>query len=400
MKPNADGSEAARLPTRTQPPMQVRMQTRMQTPMQTPMQAPMRSQMNANAPPRTRRQWLRTSLGVGVALVGGGAGAGVGTGAPSASTPSGPLVWRERALLGFGTTLWLRAAHRDPDTVDRGLDAAVAAIRHVEAQMSLFDPASAVSRLNRDGELRAADADLLRVLRLAQQVSARSGGAFDVTVQPLWQAWDGARLAGRMPSAPALAQALGLVGWRGLEVGADHVRLRRRGMGLTLNGIAQGYAADLARERLRAHGIEHALLDTGEWAPLGRAPGDLPWTLAVADPRAEMGSAASEAAHAVVALCAEGRSVATSSDAHTTFTADRRHHHIFDPRIGESPTQLASVTVLAPSCALADALTKVLFMGGIKEALALARHWGVDVLAIDKSGRWQASPGLRLTELA
>ena len=396
MKPNADGPEAEHLQTRTE----LQMRSQMQTPIQTQIQTQMRSRMNLHAPPRTRRQWLRTSLGLGVALVGAGAGAGAGVGAPSAGAPAGPLVWRERAVLGFGTTLWLRAAHRDPDTVERALDAAVAAIRHVEAQMSLFDPTSAVSRLNRDGELRAADGDLLRVQRLAQQVSARSGGTFDVTVQPLWQAWDGARLAGRMPTAQALAQALARVGWRGLEVGSHHVRLRRPGMALTLNGIAQGYAADLARERLRAHGVEHALLDTGEWAPLGRGPGDRPWTLAVADPRAAAESTASEAAHAIAALCAEGRSVATSSDAHTTFTADRRHHHIFDPRSGESPTQLASVTVVAPSCALADALSKVLFMGGIPEALALARLWGVDVLAIDKSGRWQASPGLRLTGLA
>ena len=354
----------------------------------------------AAAPPQPlgwtspRRQWLRTSLGLGAALLGSRA---VSTAATAASEP---LVWRERALLGFGTTLWLRAAHRDPATVERGLDAAVQAVRHVETQMSLFDPASAVSRLNREGELRGADADLLRVLRLAQQVSASSGGAFDVTVQPLWVAWDAARRVGRLPTVQALAQARARVGWRGLDVGANHIRLRHPGMGLTLNGIAQGYAADLARERLRAHGIEHALLDTGEWAPLGHGPDDRPWTLAVADPRAAGNSVVSEAANAVAVLCAEGRSVATSSDAHTTFTADRRHHHIFDPGSGQSPAQLASVTVVAPSCALADALTKVLFMGSVNEALALARHWGVDVLAIDKSGRWRASPGLRLTGLA
>lgn len=268
------------------------------------------------------------------------------------------------------------------------------------AEMSLFDPHSAVSRLNRDGSLRHADADLLRVLRLAKRVSARSDGAFDITVQPLWQAWAAAPLAGRMPTAQALVQARALVGWRDLVVDAGDVHLRRPGMGLTLNDIAQGYAADLARERLRAHGIEHALLDTGEWAPLGRGPGDRAWTLAVADPRAAVSGGAGEVAHAVAVLHAEGRSVATSSDAHTTFTADRRHHHIFDPRSGQSPTQLASVTVVAPSCALADALTKVLFMGGIDDALALARHWGVNVLAIDKSGHWQASPGLRLAERA
>ena len=384
MKPEIDRLDAAG--RETQMPLEVQAQTQTQT----------QERVQAHLRPRTRRQWLRTSLGLGVALVGAGAGAG----APSADALPEPLVWRERALLGFGTTLWLRAAHRDPATVERALGAAVQAIRHVEAQMSLFDPASAVSRLNREREVRGADDDLLRVLRLGQHISARSCGAFDVTVQPLWQAWDAARLAGHMPTAQALAQALARVGWRGLEVGPNHVRLRHPGMGLTLNGIAQGYAADLARERLRAHGIEHALLDTGEWAPLGRSPGDLPWTLAVADPRSRRADVAGEALRAVAAVCADGRSVATSSDAHTTFTADRRHHHIFDPRSGQSPAHLASVTVVAPSCALADALTKVLFMGSVNEALVLARHWGVDVLAIDKSGRWQASPGLRLTGLA
>ena len=336
------------------------------------------------AAPRTRRQWLRSSIGLGAVLA--------GAGAPIIHAGAAPLAWRERALLGLGTTLWLRAAHADPDTIERAFDAAVSSIRHVEAQMSLFDPVSAVSRLNRDGELRRPDADLLEVLQLAQQVSARSDGAFDVTVQPLWQVWDAACRAGRAPTPQELARALALVGWRGLEVGADRVRLRRPGMALTLNGIAQGYAADLARDRLRAHGIEHALLDTGEWAPLGRGPAGQPWTLAVADPRGSV----DDSAHAVAVLHAEGRSVATSSDAHTTFTADRRHHHIFDPHSGQSPTQLASVTVLAPSCALADALTKVMFMGSAVEALVLARHWGVDVLAIDKTGRWQASPGLRI----
>jgi FAD:protein FMN transferase len=324
-----------------------------------------------------RRQWLRCTLGLGAALAGIAASPG--------QAAAGRLRWRERALLGFGTTLWLRAAHRDAGTVERALDAAVLAIRHVEAQMSLFDPASAVSRLNRDGELHDPDADLLRVLRLASQVAARSDGAFDITVQPLWLAWAAARRAGRTPTPHELAEARALVGWRDVEAEPARVVLRRPGMTITLNGIAQGYAADLAREQLRAHGIEHALLDTGEWAPLGHAPGDQAWRLAVADPR--------NAAQPVAALQARGRSVATSSDAHTAFSADLRHHHIFDPRSGESPAQLASVTVLAHSCALADALTKVMFMGGIADALVLAQRWGVDVLAIDKAGRWQASPG-------
>ena len=306
-----------------------------------------------------------------------------------------PLVWRERALLGFGTTLWLRAAHHEASTVECALDAAVQAIRHVEAQMSLFDPSSAVSRLNRDGQLREPDPHLLRVLQLARRVAGRSAGAFDITVQPLWLAWVAARRLGRRPTRRELSAARALVGWHGVEADTAAVHLRRPGMAITLNGIAQGYAADLARERLAALGIKHALLDTGEWAALGHGPGDLPWTLAVADPRGGVGGA-SGAAPAVAALQAQGRSVATSSDAHTPFTADLRHHHIFDPRSGDSPTGLASVTVVTPSCALADALTKVMFMGDIDQALAPATQWRVWVLAIDKAGRWQASPGLGL----
>ena len=67
-----------------------------------------------------------------------------------------------------------------------------------------------------------------------------------------------------------------------------------------------------------------------------------------------------------------------------------------DPRRGDSPTQLAAVAVLAPSGALADALTKPMFMGRADDALALARRWGVDVLTVDRQGRLRASAGVAL----
>jgi len=318
-----------------------------------------------------RRRCLQLSLGMAAGLA-----APTAAGAP-------PLQWQERALLGFGTTLWLRAAHADVGRAARGLDAAVAAIRHVQAQMSLFDPDSALSRLNRDGVLHEPHPDLVRVLTLAHQVAAASRGAFDVTVQPLWALWQHAQRSARVPTEGELVQARSLVDWRGVELTAQRIRLRRPGMALTLNGIAQGYAADLARASLQAQGIEHALLDTGEWSALGRGPNDAPWTLGLADPR--------RPAATLARLRIGPLAVATSSDAHTAFSADLRHHHILDPRTGDSPPGLASVTVAAASCALADALTKVLFMGGWDNAMKLARRWKVEVLVVDKAGRWQAS---------
>ena len=330
-----------------------------------------------------RRQCLRVALGLGATLLAGRVAASKGC----------ALQWRERALLGFGTTLWLRAAHADVQRVEIGLDAAVQAIRHVERQMSLFDENSALCQLNRDGRLHAAAPDLMRVLRLARRVAFGSNGAFDVTMQPLWQAWESARRAGALATAGALRAARRQVDWRALRLDGANVSLQRPGMAVSLNGIAQGYAADLARTRLQAHGIEHALLDTGEWSAWGQGPENAPWRLAVAEP------VLPHQLPGGLQLVSDGRAVATSSDRHSVFSADRRHHHIIDPRTGYSPTAWSSVTVLAHSCALADALTKVLFMATPAQAMLQAQRWGVDVLLIDKTGRWHASRGVPLQQL-
>lgn len=323
-----------------------------------------------------RQRFLRIALGLGALASLGGSVAADGRG----------LRWQRRALLGFGTTLSLHAAHQDERRLDRALDAAVATLRRIEAQMSLFDPDSALSRLNRDGVLHAPPAELVELLQIAQAVSRGSDGAFDVTVQPLWRTFAAAQRDGRLPDPRDVGRARACVGWRDLELSPQRLRLRRLGAAITLNGIAQGYAADRVRQVLATHGIRHALVDAGEFAMLGRNAEGERWTLGIADPRAD--------AALLARLSADGRCIATSADNPTSFSADHRHHHIFDPHTGYSPPALAGVTVVADSGAMADALTKVFFVAGPQRAAELARHWGVDALWVDKAGRWKATPGL------
>jgi FAD:protein FMN transferase len=321
------------------------------------------------------------SMGWGAALV-----------VPSARAKPLPLQWRERAMLGLGTTLSLRAGHADGGRADAALDAAVAAIRHVEQHMSLFIPGSALCRLNRDGVLHHPHPDLVQVFELAQQVSRQSQGAFDVTVQPLWDVWQMAKQADRLPSPEQVQSALARVGWQHLQITPQRIRFAQPHMAATLNGIAQGFASDLARAALASSGIEHALIDTGEWSALGTSPQQSPWTLAVAHPRQPQAL--------IAKLAMAGGAMATSSDVQYRFGNDDKHHHIFDPQTGYSPSDLASVTVLAPSCALADALTKVMFMTSPARAMELAKRWKVDVLVVDKAGKWQATDALRAKLLA
>jgi FAD:protein FMN transferase len=328
---------------------------------------------------QSRRQYLRLAMGLG--------GLAIALPSNTQNAKPKPLQWRERAMVGLGTTLSLRAGHASAELADAGLDAAVNAIRHVERHMSLYNAESSLVRLNRDGVLNQPDHDLVKILTLAKQVSERSQGSFDVTVQPLWNTWQHAKQLSRLPTANELKLARSKTGWHYLEVTSERIRFLHPGMALTLNGIAQGFASDLARDALRLQGIEHALIDTGEWSTLGQSDDSKPWLLGVENPRL---------ADAMIAkIVSDGRAVATSSDAHCSFSSDLKHHHIFDPKTGYSPSHTASVTVLAPTCALADALTKVMFMARPDQAVLLAKKWQVDVIVVDKAGRIQASPALQ-----
>jgi thiamine biosynthesis lipoprotein len=326
---------------------------------------------------RQRRQLLR---------VGWGAAVGAVLGMPCAARAAvDNLAWRETALPAFGTTVWMRAAHADAARASAALASAARRVQSVEAQMSLFRDDSALTRLNRAGRLDDAPDELIAVLREALRIARASGGRFDPTVQPLWRVRFDAAQQGRAPEPRSIARARALVGWQHVHIDQAHHRIgfARPGMAITLNGIAQGWATDAASAALREQGIEHALIDAGEWQAIGRSPDGGPWRLGVQDPR--------DAARIVATIRNDGRAVACSSDDTLAFTPDRREHHILDPRTGRSPRELATVVVLAPTCTLADALTKPMFMGSAHDAITLARRWRVDVICVDKAGRVTAS---------
>jgi thiamine biosynthesis lipoprotein len=157
-------------------------------------------------------------------------------------------------------------------------------------------------------------------------------------------------------------------------------------MELTLNGIAQGFAADRVQAVLKGRGVEHALIDSGELASLGTNQGGRPWTAGIQHPREP---------DAYVALARlDGRSLATSGDYASRFSPDDRSHHLFDPRTGQSATSLTSVSVAAPTGMLADALSTALFVLGPEQGQKLiAQISGADAFLVTAEGQVTRTPG-------
>lgn len=313
-----------------------------------------------------------------------GAGAGAGWWFTQAPPPRGHQRL-ERSTQALGAKVSLTVYHEDPVVAGVAIEAAFRALDRIEDVLSLFRPGSVLCRLNRDGHLDRPHPDLLQVLTQALEWSRATNGAFDPTVQPLWALHADRQRAGAVPTREEIERARRRVDWRRCDVGSTRVRLGA-GQALTLNGIAQGFAADRVREVLQSHGVRHALVDTGEFAMLGRKPDGKAWRVGVQHPRLP---------EAYVALAdLDGRSLATSGDYQTAFTPDFSSHHLFDPSTGRSPSALSSVTVLAPTGLEADALSTALFVLGPREGLDLAaRLPGVDALLVLRSGELLKTPG-------
>jgi thiamine biosynthesis lipoprotein len=323
-----------------------------------------------------RRTFLSAGLGLGA----------LGLGLSRQQASSGAQLV-SGADLAFGTTISVQVVHADRRQAELAIEDALAAAKKIDRLMTLHRSDSQVALLNRTGFVARPDPHLLTVLASARQLSVLTEGAFDVTVQPLWQAYSAAAAQGSLPDERQRRAAMALVDYRQLAFDNERIALLQPGMAVTLNGIAQGHAVDVARAALQERGIRHALLDTGEFAARGRNGAHRDWQIGIRDPRDP---------HALASVLAlQQRCVATSGDYETTFTPDFAHHHIFDPASGDSPGQLASATVLAPTGLQADGWSTALMVLGAEKGLALvATLADVDVLLIGKDGRRWRSQGL------
>ncbi len=256
------------------------------------------------------------------------------------------------------------------------------AVDSVDQAMSTFKPESELSRFNLSGtgEFPMSE-DLARVMAAALEVAELSGGALDVTVGPLVDAWGfGPDGWGEPPDDSRLDVLRESVGWRKLVLDEEAQTMRKttEGLRVDLSSIAKGFAVDKVLVGVMELGFEDAMIEIGgEVRTAGLNERGRPWRIGVERPDEE---------DRVAGLAVEisGRALATSGDYRNFREVDgNRISHTIDPRTGRPVDHnLASVSVLADTCIEADAWATALNVLGPEEGVAVAEEQGIDALFI------------------
>lgn len=249
-------------------------------------------------------------------------------------------------------------------------------IAGLEQMMSDYRPGSELRRLERRvGEPVRVSQELFEVLARAQQVAARSHGAFDPTAGPVVSLWREARHTRRLPTQRDVDSARALAGWRAivLDSQATTVTITRPGVRLDLGGIAKGYIIQAALRRLRQHGITSALMEAGGDIVVGAAPpGKTGWRIEA--PHADSATARRAASLSNACLSTSGPS------GQSVEIEGVRYSHVVDPRSGRALASPGHSTVIATDCALADALATALTVMAPGHRVAMVSAFASDVV--------------------
>ena len=288
------------------------------------------------------------------------------------------LTWHGWAL-GADTSIQLYAENRDK--ADLVLEGAQAIISKYEKLFSIYDKNSQTSKLNKTGVLENAADEFVRLIKISKKFNTETAGAFDITIQPLWDTYqshfngnDSDSLDGK------IAAVMDIIGSDKLIINQNDVSFARKKMAVSFNGIAQGYITDKVTEFLSEQGYKNILVDMGEYRAAGPQASGYPWRIGLLDPF--------DAVSIADVIELNSGAVATSGGYGSQFDASGKYHHLFNPITGLSSDLYASVTVKAADATTADALSTAFSNMGVGDiGGTLSKHPNVQARLTFRDGK-------------
>lgn len=289
------------------------------------------------------------------------------------------------------TTVTVAVYAPNESEASKATDDAFSEIYRIDALMSPSKEDSQLTILNTVGEVENADPDFIYVLEQSKYYSEKSGGAFDITIQPVLDLWKSKFLPGgsqEPPTADELNETLKLVNYSKISIENGTVSLEP-GMKIALGGIAKGYAVDKAIEALEEDGIENAFVNAGgDGKYIGQKSDGTPWVVGLQNP--------DRSGQYVTAIEARDIAVATSGNYERYFNESAKVSHISDPRTGYPSEGIISSTVIAGNAIDADSFATAIFVLGEEEGLEMIENLeGVECLIITEDRRLVYSSGFK-----
>jgi len=292
-----------------------------------------------------------------------------------------------RSKLMMGTVVEIVAGGQDTDKLESAVEAAFTEIARLDKLLSRHHQKSDVTRLSKSDNGSTVAMETVEVIALGLDVAQRSGGAFDLTLGKLKVLWGFNEETPTVPDQDALSAALIGIGPTALSLDGQQVNKRAPQLQVDLGGIAKGYAVDRAIAVLKEHGVTSAAVNAGgDMYLLGQRPERF-WRIGIQHPR--------QKETVLETVQVRDQAVVTSGDYERFFEEDGiRYHHIFDPQNGLPARSCQSVTIIADSVALADALATAVFVLGPEAGLLLLTQYPqAEGLIVAADGNLHTSPG-------
>ncbi|MEM4545869.1 MAG: FAD:protein FMN transferase [Nitrososphaerota archaeon] len=278
-------------------------------------------------------------------------------------TPEEKYLLVKKSKILMGTSVTIMIVSKNVEHSEGVIDNVFNEIKRVEGIMSVFNEESEVSRLNRQGYLENASEELIYIIKEAEKISMLTDGVFDITVAPLIEYIDKNFLKDRTSFEEGLRSIFELVDYSSVKVEGRCIRFLKKGMKVVLNAIAKGYAADLAAETLKKHGIKNALINIGgDIRAVGGKIDKEPWRIGIRDPFHKEQN--------ITIIKLYDGAVATSGS-YERRIAQGILSHIINPKRLLTSEQVISSTVICERALVADALATSLCLMDPKQAIGL-----------------------------
>lgn len=265
----------------------------------------------------------------------------------------------------------------------------------VNRLMSSWLEDSAVATINRNAGLKAVvvDPEVMKLAVRAQKAAKRSDGAFDISVGAYRGLWKFDQdIDGTIPDAADVKKRTKLVGYKRVRLNPkkQSIKLMRKGMRITLGGVAKGYAVDRAIAILHKQGFVDFILQAGGDLYAAGQKGNRKWRVGIRDPRGK-----GDASFALMEV--SNMTFSTSGDYERTVVKNGvRYHHILDPSTGSPANASRSVTVMAPDALTADIWSTALFVLGHKKGMKIVESdASLEAVFVDENNQVHVSSGLK-----